>query len=211
MTGVDTDVDTTGEPMRYKTGRVIEEYDLDGADAALVERWTGADDERDSLRDLADAFNRWVLRTAMEEAGMNPLDGEVGNIYRLLTGEVSGGERVRARKRLEREGVDVDALEAAFVTHQAIHTYLTKHHDIRPDSPDEDAQEESSVRTLRRLQNRLKAVGESTVEGLHSAGTFRIQEPTVVVDVRVTCEDCGTSYDLSDLLDRDGCRCDVRG
>lgn len=36
-----------------KVSRVIDEYDLDGLGAVLVDRWTSEGDERFSLRELA--------------------------------------------------------------------------------------------------------------------------------------------------------------
>jgi len=113
-----------GRGRRRKVARLIDEYNLQGIGEELERLWT-ADDDRRSLRSLADLFNRRLLKISLEEAGVTSLDGEVENAYRLLDDDdVSGADRTRARRRLEREGVDVDTLQEDFVTYQAVRTYL---------------------------------------------------------------------------------------
>jgi hypothetical protein len=59
----------------------------------LVSNWT-ADEHRRSLRELVEQFNLSVLWSALEDAGSRPLEGEVQNLYGLLTDEeVSSGVR----------------------------------------------------------------------------------------------------------------------
>lgn len=89
---------------RCKADRVIDEYGLLSMDERLAARWLRRDGEAASLRELADFFNRDVLRAVMERNGVSPLDGEVENAYRLLTGDVRPSERTRLRTRLERDG-----------------------------------------------------------------------------------------------------------
>jgi hypothetical protein len=82
---------------RSKVGRLIAEYDLTGTGAELERYWTGDGTERRSLRKLVDHFNRKILRQRMDDAGMNPLDGEVANTFRLLTADdVTSGTRSQA-------------------------------------------------------------------------------------------------------------------
>lgn len=190
-----------------KVSRVIDEYSLDGLNTILVERWTSEGDERFSLRQLAEFFNQQVLRSAMEDAGMNPLEGEVENIYTLLTDEeVSGGMRTQASKRLEAGGIDVDRLEEDFVTHQTIHTYLTKHRGVAlPEG--EERNDEADVETIRRLQNRLQAVTESTLERLENRDRLSLGAGNVIVEVRVICERCGARYEPGELLEAGACDC----
>lgn len=191
-----------------KVCRVIEEYSLDGLEADLVERWTSEGDERYSLRQLADYFNQQVLRSAMENAGRNPLEGEVENFYELLTGEdVSSGMHTQASKRLEQEGVDVDRLEKGFVTHQTIHTYLTKYRGVQF-LPGDEGGIEKDVETIRRLQNRLQAVTESTLERSQNTGRLSLGAGDVIVDVQVICEECGMRYDPGELLETGTCDCE---
>ena len=107
-----TSVETErGASMNSKVGRLIEKYDLTGMDDQLIDFWTSDDEDNRSLRELADYFNREILRAAMNEAGMTTLDGEIENTYRLLTAEdVSTGVRTQAETTLERNGIDIETL-----------------------------------------------------------------------------------------------------
>ncbi|PSP76766.1 hypothetical protein BRC86_00400 [Halobacteriales archaeon QS_3_64_16] len=196
--------------MNSKVGRLIEEYDLSDMDGRLIDSWTGKNEERHSLRELADQFNRELLRAAMAAAGTSSLDGEVANTYRLLTAEdVSTGVRTQAESSLERDGIDPEALRGDFVSHQAIHTYLTKDRGVeRPAEPATHDRVERAESTIRRLTSRLVAVAEKRLRSLRDAGTITLGTVSVLVDVRVVCEDCGTHTDVHTLLEERGCECD---
>jgi hypothetical protein len=179
-------------------------------DEQLIASWTGDADERRSLRDLAEYFNRELLRAAMAEAGMTTLDGEVANTYRLLTAEdVSTGVRTQAETTLERNGIDPQRLRTDFVSHQAIHTYLTKQRGVEHPSEPVGDRAGKTERTIRRLGSRLVAVAEKRLRSLRDAGTITLGTFSVLVDVRVVCEDCGTHTDVPTLLGDGGCDCDT--
>jgi len=92
-----------------KVGRVLARRDLDRHDE-MADRWRSRDV---SLRSLERELNVALLRAAAREAGVATLDGEVENLYRLLTDDdVTSGTRVQARRRLENEGLDVDAVRS---------------------------------------------------------------------------------------------------
>lgn len=194
-----------------KVGRGSRGYGLDGLDRRLVDRWTRPGDDGYSLRDLADYFNREVLRAAMADAGVEFLDGEVENTYRLLVGDdASSGMQAHARNRLERQGVDVDAVTGAFVSHQTVHTHLTDclgaSHDDGADDGDDDRRAATEAR-LRALQNRTVAVTADALDRLRDADDLALDEFDVFVDVSVLCRACGTQSDLGTLLDEGGCEC----
>ena len=205
--GRDADM-TNGDDERRSPGKVarlITEHDMTGLGAELEDRWTAENDRRMSLRDLADYFNRELLAAVLAETDAQPLDGEIENTYRVLTDDdVRGASRTRARRRLEREGVDVDELESSFVTYQAVRSYLTTERGVEysPTTPSIADRR----RTIQQLQGRLQSVTESKLDGLAdeevTLGEFR-----TLVTVRVVCEDCGARYEVGDLLDRGGCDC----
>jgi hypothetical protein len=113
----DDDHGKTEPNTNTKAGRLIEEYDRGEGYGGRFERlWTADDDRRESLRGLADQFNRRLLRAAV--------DGEVDNLYRLLTDDVSSGNRTEARGRLVESGLNAEQLEQGFMTYQAIRSYL---------------------------------------------------------------------------------------
>lgn len=193
-------------PTETKVGRVIHEYDLGDTGAWLEAAWLGDGVERRSLRDLADAFNRRVLRAAMVEAGMEPLEREVDSAYEVLSGdEASSGDRVELRNQLEWEDVDTETVERDFVTHQAIHNYLRNYRGAEHTNPEIDPKKEQE--TIERLRGRTKAVTANSVTRLRKRGGLDIEDFEVIVDIRVICGDCGSQYQVGDLLDAGGCNC----
>lgn len=198
----------SSDDTRSKVGRLIQTYELDSMAEELEARWLGTGETQNSLRELADYFNHRLLHSAMNEAGMNPLEGEVGNAYRLLTDDVSAGIRTQTRKRFEREGVDVDRLERDFVSHQAIHTYLTKYRDVQKVETTDSDRIETSTETVQRLKSRLTAVTDNTLESLQETNHIETGDVDVSVDVRVFCHDCRKQYEVRELLEAGGCDCD---
>lgn len=207
----DTEVDVApADPeRRSKVGRIIADRDLAGMGERLERRWLGDGREQSSLRELADYFNRRVLRAAMEDAGMQVLDGEDEHVYELLTDEdVTVGARTEAERRLEREGIDVGRLTDDFVSHQAIHTYLTKYRDVERDAGESADRVQAGRDTIHRLRNRLRAVTETTLSTLAGSDRLSAGDVNVWVDVSVSCSDCGNQYAVGDFLDQGGCDCE---
>lgn len=194
--------------IQYKMGRILTEYDLQDLHDCLPELWRGDDGEELSLRELARRVNINIVREVLVEAGQNPLDGEAENTYRLLSDDdVSVGVRTQQRNRLERAGIDVDALEDDFVTHQAVYTYLTKGLDVsKDDGDDEDTLEKHETR-IQRLRSRLDAVTAQSLENLQNADALTLGRVDTTVSVQVYCQDCETQYDLATLFDNGGCDC----
>lgn len=198
--------DTSSRP-NSKVARVIESYDLAGMGEELERRWTGVDGERTSLRNLADAFNRRVLKAAMRAAGQSAVESDVESAYAALTDDQVGrGDRMRKRRELEQAGIDVDGVLDDFVTHQAIHTYLTGYRGAELPDRSED-RVDRKLETLERLQGRTAAVTESTVDALVDAGDLTDHDYELLVDVRVICPDCGADYAVGDLFRSGGCDC----
>lgn len=193
-----------------KLDRVIDEYDLDAVAENLQEYWT-REDERYSLRELAAYTNQAILRTAMDREGLNPLDGEVENTYRLLTDdEVSQGVRTQAHSRLDRDGVDIDAVEGDFVSYQTVNRHLKEclgAEHTSAEQSDGDRVDSGSQR-IAALRNRTVAVTENTLDQLRSSGALALGDPDVYVDITVTCTDCGAHGTVQELIDDGGCECE---
>ena len=190
---------------RTKVARVIDEYDLTGMGARLEAAWTGEAGERTSLRDLADEFNEAVLTAALREAGSAPLEFEVSGTYETLSSGADA-DATRARRRLEREGLDAEAVESDFVTHQAVHTYLKRDRDASLPADDGDRRERK-VESIEKLQGRLSAVTESALSSLAAGGDLDRDDYDVLVDVRAVCPDCGVGRPVGELLREGGCGC----
>lgn len=191
---------------RTKVGRLIHEYDLEDLSAVLEQAWIGEGREQQSLRELATLFNERIVQAAMTDAGMNPLDGEASNVYNLLAGEdTTRGEEVRAERRLDREGIDVDTLRESFVSHQAIHTYLTDVREVEYSQP--SSKPEKKTEAVERLIGRTRSVSDGVVDWLAENDEVDIGEFDVSASVNVTCRSCGSRYSFSELVERGSCRC----
>lgn len=192
-----------------KVGRLIEKYDLGEEFGAELEmRWTADDDDRMSLRSLADRFNRRIIEEAMIGAGMSTLDGEVENLYRLLiSDDVSSGKKTEARNWLGQADIDVDQLETDFVTYQAIRSYLQNERGAEYNQKSDSTRLSNEIDSVQRLKSRTSSVTEGTVSRLRNAGIITLGDFRVFVDVSVHCEDCDTQFGVINLLRNKGCNC----
>lgn len=192
---------------RYKVPRVLDRHGVPEVGDDLVRRWRGDGVERQSLRELARYTNRRLVAGAMSAAGADPLDGEAANLHRLLVDDdVSEGVRTEARRRLERDGVDVDRLERDFVSYQAVRTYLREARDVEPADPSGDPVDRAADQ-LARLMDRTTAVARERIDRLAESGDLDAGEPRVLLDLRVFCEACGQQFDVVEFLERGGCDC----
>ena len=188
-----------------KVARVIDKYGLSGMGEELEAAWTGESGERTSLRDLADEFNERVLEEALRESDVSALNFELTGTYETLR-HGSSSEETRARRRLEREGVDVDVLRSDFVTHQAVHTYLTKERGATLPERDENAVERK-IETIDKLNSRVAAVTDTAIQSLIPDEELERTSYEVLVDVRVVCSACGSDHSVGELLRQGGCDC----
>lgn len=193
----------TDEHGNCKIDRVARRWALETIDEQLLERReAGA-----SLRDLEQFFNRQVLAAAMAETGIETVDGEVENLYHLLTDDdVSAGTRVEAESRLERHGLDPDAVESDFVSYQTVRTHLNDCLDV--DTNRESGLEPTDGKNIVfKLLSRTESITERTIDRLRSSGHLTIGTPEVTLSLRVACSECGEEYPFGRLVDRGGCSC----
>ena len=194
-----------------KVGAVAERYELTDLDERLRDRWT-AGENRVGVRELADDVNTLMLRSVLRWNREGALEGEPENYYRLLTDDdVSRGVRTEARSRLRDRGVDVDALENRFVSHQTVYRHLTGCLDLDRDAAPADpgAALRDGIGTVRALQRRTETVATDTLERLRRDGQFHVGELDVLVDVVVSCRDCGERLPLSESLAGRSCDCEA--
>lgn len=197
---------TTPGP-KPKVARLLEAYDLEGLGDELEAQWTHPDD-RKSLRTLADLFNERLLRATLEDTTVETITDDVGHLYALLGGEEgSRGERLRARRRLERAGVDVDRLVDEFVSYGAVRSYLVGYRDASlPDASDDEVRQ-TERDAIEGLRQRTVAVTESKLARLRETDRLDLGSHRVLATVQVVCEDCQSQYDVTELLEKEGCDC----
>lgn len=201
---------STRESPNSKVARLIQKYGFNDLGIEIERRWTGRSEKRDSLRTLADMFNQRILQRTMENSGMDPLDGEVENVYELLTSDdVTSGTRTETETRLRQQGIDIEELRGDFVTYQAIRTYLKEIRGVEYNREETDSVE-TARSSFNRLMGRTTAVVEQKLQSLVSADKLTLGTPRVRTTVSVYCEDCETQYDVTALLSRGGCDCEEK-
>lgn len=183
-----------------KVGRNLATY---GVDVDLTASWV---EEGESLRSLAATVNEAFVQAALRRSDSSPVEGEAENYHRLLTdGDVSQARRLEAERRLKELGVDPEQLTSDFVSHQSVHTHLTGCLGASRERPEPDV--DSRANTVYALQNRTEVVTERTLAGLRDADAVDLQDFDVVVDIRVSCGECGRVMDVAQVFETGGCRC----
>lgn len=204
--------ESTTDGSDGKVARLIRDYDLENMGDELADRWTREGSDRMSLRDLATYFNRALLRAALRDADLSPLEYDVDATYETLTGsDASAGVRTDTRLALQRDGVDVERLETDFVSYQAIRSYLEDRRGLEYDRPSDEEKRSTDLETIQRLQSRTRTVTEERIEHLAQTGRLDVQDVEVLLDVGILCKGCGTQYSVSELFEQGGCGCATNG
>lgn len=196
----------TPKEQDTKIARLLETYDMDGLGKQLEVAWT-ADENRQSLRELATYFNKQLLSQRLEESNIQHVEREVETFYRLLQGEEgSSADRTRIRRRLEREGVDVESLQSDFVSYQAIRTYLKNDRNAEY-TPNRTDPLDRETEHLQQLQGRIGSVTEEKLDRLRDSGDITLGTFQVLVSTQVVCEECSAHMSVAELLETGGCDC----
>jgi hypothetical protein len=187
-----------------KVTRTRSEYDIDMDDDALVAAWQG----ETSVRELTRTFNDALIERRLDAADASGAGWDRVPVYEALkTEELSDAESVEVRRELERGGVDPEALEAEFISHQTMYRHLNTCLDASPSNdltPDE--RREKARDTVYALQRRTTLVTESTIDTLQAAEITDIGDPDVLVDIQIVCRDCGYATDFETAL-TGSCNC----
>lgn len=189
-----------------KVGKIAEKYNAQKMANSLGDMWR---EEDESVREIATTFNIHILNLAMENTGMNNLEGEVENIYRLLKDDdVSKAEQIRAKRRLEQNGLEPDEISTDFVSYQTVYRHLTNCLELQnSDLENSEAKRAKIEKRIRSLTNRTNLVISKTLKQLSKSFNSGVQKPNVTLSVTVWCDECGTSMNLEDVLTGDQCQC----
>jgi len=191
-----------------KVGRVAAEHEIEDWTESLVTEWQ----DGSSVRSLADRFNKSVIDSALDDASTLQSEWTKEPLKDLFLSESTDqSDEIEMRRELERAGVDVDHLEATFVSHQTLYRHFTKCLDASKDTSLTPTNRIDSAReTIFSLQRRTQMVTESTITELDRAEIVDIGDSSVIVDIQVLCEECGRSMDVQTVLS-EGCDCQTAG
>lgn len=203
----------TNTACSCKVGRNIEQYGLDNLNSELVRRRR---DENASLRDLADYVNIRVLASALADADIEVSDALYGavssndaltTLYETLTDDDTPTEqRARVQTRLAQLGVNVEAVEADWVTHPTIRKHFRECLDI-------DTQRTATItiddarNTIEWARTRCTNVVAQTCARLRNADLISTGPLDVTLTIQITCTTCGETYRVSQLLTDGTCAC----
>lgn len=195
---------STSRGPKKKIVRVAEEYDLEGIGEELAKKWTDPNPEdRYSLSDLLEFFNRRVLRAAMEEAGIDVRPGEVEYSYQyLMDDDAMRANKEETQLRLKNSGVDVEKLLDDFVrSEQTILKYLrdVKELEFTTKQPNGDWRQ-ADLEKVRKLERRFENVVDDIVKRLKTENDLPDDEFDLDASCVITNKKTGQSKEIKELL-----------
>lgn len=185
-----------------KVGKNISKYDLFEFNRELRQRKASGG----SLRDLATFTNTRLLECALAAADAE-IVGDSESIYQTLTDDdIRPSKRTELQSQLEQQGVNIDKIMDDFVSHQTVRDHLKECLDV--DTSRQLTVEFDKERgTIEWARARSEKVIRRVLDRLRQAEKLQTGSLDVTHSVRVTCEDCGRSYRLRELLAARQCAC----
>ncbi|WP_336000754.1 rod-determining factor RdfA [Halorientalis halophila] len=181
-----------------KVCRILDERDMERYERRLVDQWQADAAQRKGYRQLAEWLNTMMLRREMDRAGLSTLGNEPESKYERLTGD---DETVAAevRRDLRGEGIDVDELDADFVSYGVVRTHLTDCLGLERDVEATDWEADAIEYTREHATGKL----EDAVRSLVSKGNLAAcGDVEVHVSFEVECEECHTQVPVERALRR---------
>lgn len=181
-----------------KVCRVLDERGMQRYEDRLVDQWTADPPNRKGYRQLADWLNTMMLRREMDRAGLSTLGNEPESKYQRLHG---GDETVadEVRTDLRNEGIDVDGLDADFVSYGVVRTHFKECLDLDRDVESTDWEADAIGYTHDHASGKLEDAVRSLLnkDELSACG-----EVEVHVSFEVECEGCHTRIPVDRALRR---------
>lgn len=181
-----------------KVCRVLDERNMGRYEDRLVDQWTADPPNRKGYRQLAEWLNTMMLRREMDRAGLSTLGNEPESKYERLRG---GDETVAAevRRDLRNEGIDVDRLDADFVSYGVVRTHLRECLDLDRTVESTDWEADAIEYTREHASSKL----EDAVRSLLNKGDLAAcGDVEVHVSFEVECDECHTRVPVERALRR---------
>lgn len=198
-----------------KVGRTATKFGINNRLSEL----TNLRKEGTSFREITTIFNTWVVEQALERGDIGDnrsihavLVGAdtASEVYRVLRSEgESDIHRTELRARLSAADIDIDSVEASFVSHVTMRSHLQECVGVHPDT--EPPTFEKVVNTAQRAKVRATNVIGSTLKRAVRHGQIQISSLRIELLVKITCDECGDTFYLSELLDQRRCSCHTTG
>lgn len=190
-----------------KVAMLAERRALPELDAELVRRRTEADA---SLRDLAAYVNERLTTRALSEADVE-LTADPGTVRSVVASDANDDLDVATRERitttLDRSDLDVPALRRSFVSHETVRRHLREHLEVDTARTTASRSVEDTREMIAAIVDRDASIVEQALAGLRRDGKLEGGCLDAAMTVRVTCEECGRTHTVDELLDAGGCAC----
>jgi hypothetical protein len=194
-----------------KVPKLLEKYDLEGYGEELCDMWS-RETNRYSVRELEVKFNGRLIQAAAETHGSDIDAMTAEEYYRNLdSDETDETKKQRIRDRLGAFGVDVDALEADFVSYHGVYTYLRSRGATPGGESDTDEPETLIQSALDTVEDTRETAGSELtpeLKRLSNAGVIPETPPEPHVTIKLTCAYCGAVHPLRRYLTQQGCGCE---
>ena len=181
-----------------KLSRIIRKYDLHGLGDELESYWVGNGPNK-SLRDLADFVNFKILDQALRQNGVT-LDRDH---VKTLSKQLDSDTIPLTAHDLNNRGIDTKEIKEDFISYQTVHNYLCKVRDVEYKA--ETASKSERINALRKLHQRVETVNRQTVKRLSSRDQLSGQSPSIDMDIKAECPNCGVATNLLIYLQNGGC------
>lgn len=181
-----------------KVCRVLADHDLEDHEEKLLEQWLAEGSQRKGYRQLAEWLNVTLLRRAMDREGLSTLGDEAASKYERLRAEDRAvAEEVRTD--LANAGVDIDHLEADFVSYGVVRTHLKECLDAEREHEPSDWEEES----IRIAADRTREKVAEAIRSLNNKGDLAAGgDISVNVRIELECENCFTRVPVDRAIRR---------
>lgn len=188
-----------------KLGRNAREYALDTLDTDLLTRR----EDGESLRSLARYINVRLLNAKLLSADVD-VAGDSESVYEVLEGkDIAPERRADVRDRLIYAGIDIDSLRKDFVSHQTVRAHLNDCLDV--DTSRQGISSEAEARQLVEwARDKEERTITQTLVQLVQNGTLAIGDLDVTVSVTIRCAECGDSFRLPEVFEKQECSCGGR-
>jgi hypothetical protein len=186
-----------------KVGRQAKTYGLPDLDEELRARYLEQDD---SLRSLADHVNARIVGSRLDRTDANVV-GDTVSVYEALVGDdVPPERRADITDQLEYAGIDLDSLQADFVSHQTVKTHLNDCLNVDTSRTGVDSLADGR-RIIEWSRERDEHVIEQTLGQLRRADLIHSGRLKVTQTVTVRCTDCDETFRINELLEETSCQC----
>lgn len=188
---------------RKKIVRVAEEYKMNSIGCEMAKMWVDPDNEqRQTLKQLRDHFNKEVLRNAMIDAGMDIAPGEIEASYSYLFDDSTpDSDRKDVEIRLERNGVDVESVVDDFINSpQTILNYLHEEQGVKLEKDGAKTSNEKSLGHIKSLNKRYENVVSKIINKLIRQGDLTPGDYSIEINCIVTNKTTNESRHLEEIL-----------